>query len=274
MWYGLLLANMGDEVQKKGMVWIWYGLGMKFGPAHTNVAPKVGEAALMMPIAMASSHFCFDSPHFMAMMNALATKSSSAISVFRMRSHCGSHTECQLSLMTYGIPSQILPIQPNGALKLQDHEQFLNRMFEDQKHQHQQNTSDPARAQLVVSPEPRNDEETSRIFAAPGPMDVILGKGQRGSKTPGNLFLRRLLQEHYEEYLACSKVERACITEKLYQLMRQAGYRFLQPYEEDEDIAKTAVDRSYRPDAWVEVDGIGARKRIAHRFRNMRQYAK
>lgn len=279
MWLSILAANSGEEVEKKGFVVIWYGLGMPYGPAHTYYGPRCFESLQIMPIGLRSVHICFDNPGFTEVMEEIARESNSK-SVFRTRSHCGGHIECQTSLATYGIPRLILPVQPNGSIKLQEHERFLNRIIENQNRQQRlldpsdnsENMSDTSSLAQSV-PEIKNEERTPRLVASPGPMDVILGRGQRGYKSPGNVLLRRLLQENYEEYNACSRAQKPVISQRIYRRMKEEGCRFLAPHENGENekaIAKTSVDRSYCPEAWAEVDEKAARDRISHGFRNMR----
>eukprot|EP00429_Kryptoperidinium_foliaceum_P030114 CAMPEP_0176142028 /NCGR_PEP_ID=MMETSP0120_2-20121206/72243_1 /TAXON_ID=160619 /ORGANISM="Kryptoperidinium foliaceum, Strain CCMP 1326" /LENGTH=66 /DNA_ID=CAMNT_0017478219 /DNA_START=45 /DNA_END=241 /DNA_ORIENTATION=- len=55
---------------------------------------------------------------------------------------------------------------------------------------------------VMVTPPPAipSPSPGPNTISTPGPKDVLLGKGRRGEKNPGNLVLRRLLEENYDSY--------------------------------------------------------------------------
>jgi hypothetical protein len=90
------------------------------------------------------------------------------------------------------------------------------------------------------------------------------------------MMLRRLLDDCSLEHTSGTKKGKTTIVEQVYMGMRQAGYRFLAPFEDIDKTDSKAVDkeaaryRRYQVERWIEVDESTARKRIAHRFRNIR----
>lgn len=259
-----LAANIGDDAQQKGIVLIWYGIGAKLVSMRRGRGPVFFDLFLTMNIKVSSIHMCYDDPECTDIANEVTSWSESRYLV-RFQSHLGNHLECRYNLMTFGLPLDILPVTRDGKVHLIDHRRFLKLL---QTNDHK-NVLEQAAA--AANEEASNDSARRGVVVkSPGPMDVILGRGRRGVKLPGNVMLKGLLEEHYDAYNDGSKVDKASITQLIYTQMQQAGCRFLKPLFDETKVTRGRPS----PIGWVEVDNEAARDRIGHGFRNLRQASK
>ena len=108
-----------DEIaQKKGVVGAFYVVGQgnnanvfKNRPGHW----KLTRQRAAMPIRFVCNHFCYDEPRLISpvrlIMVAMGPQTRS-----RFRMHFGSHQEIIYTLMQFGIPAQVMPIDPSGKI--------------------------------------------------------------------------------------------------------------------------------------------------------------
>jgi len=268
-WMGLLATRMGEDIQRKGLVVVWHGINAenKGSPEH---GVKYFAVFASVSTACASIHALYDSHETTRSMSTIIAKADKSDQVFRFRTHYGSNIACLHSLMAYGIPRGSLPVDFDGTLRLEDYNRFLE---EQARRENGASPSMPSPGQAGIqssSPSPPTKSESSTYTKPPTEMDIICGRGQRGAKNPGNLLMKRLLEEKLSKYNKASRHGKALVSQEIYDAMRQAGCRFLAPAEGE---SRTATDRHYVPDLWKEVDEDAARGRIAHRFRNMRKPA-
>jgi hypothetical protein len=140
--------------------------------------------------------------------------------------------ECIYKLMTFGIPSDALPISPSGELKLQRQLDWLN----------------VRRKQEVAS------KDTCNRIVVPGPHDVLLGRGKPLQKHPGNLRYHHIIESFEDRYESAMKLEKTTIAKEIVQQIKDAEGRFLRQ------------DNT----GWVEIDDAAARYKVSHTFRNHR----
>ena len=94
------------------------------------------------------------------------------------------------------------------------------------------------------------------FFLAPNQHDILMGRGGRNNRHPGNLMLRRLSQQFANEYDECPRMEKPIIHNKVVHLikqMRPPGH-FLE------------LDRTVK--AWVEVNEDRAREKVSQHLRD------
>jgi hypothetical protein len=112
----------------------------------------------------------------------------------RFRIHWGSFCECQYGLMTFGLPSALLPYNSDGTLKLGNHKKWYQRRViketEEKLLQHQQQ---------------QRGETITFSFSGielPSPTDILLGKGKPILDHRGNQVFQEVMQRYKVEYLA------------------------------------------------------------------------
>ena len=244
LFWSSVIAAREEEIQRRGLVLLCYGVkAAKIHRDGSTRAPELTATFPCMPGRVAAIHCCFHDETMRETLNTLAHFVESR-NFIRFQSHFGSHQECQFNLMTFGIPPTTIPVHDDGSLDLQHHHAWLTKL--------------KAEENLSSSPSPQSVEVNP-----PGPWDVIMGRGLRGRKSPGNQLLKLLLEEKREEYDNASRVEKPLIIKDIYTVMHRKGCRFLAP---------TSVDTADYE--WMEVTEEEARDRIGHGFRNLRLASK
>jgi hypothetical protein len=151
----------------------------------------------------------------------------------------GSHSECQYSLATYGIPVTDFPLTPSGELKLATHTKWLERRRN--------------KEQFL--------EENSAIDGAvdlPSRSDVLLGRGKPFNSSPANRHLHEIVADFYDRYNTLLRAEKTKLAEEIVGMVHSYGGHFL---EQDEESGM-----------WVEVSNLTARNKVAHGFRRKREF--
>lgn len=148
----------------------------------------------------------------------------------------GTHTECQYSLVTFGIPVQSLPITHRGDIKTVNHNKWLLR-------------------QQVRENVLKKTGNFSGIDT-PGRNDILLGRGKPFHEHPGNVKMRHLVSIYAATYRNAPNGEKSTVAEKVLQVLKNnQSNHFL---KRDED------------GWWMEVPDDEARERIAQVFRTAR----
>jgi hypothetical protein len=111
---------------------------------------------------------------------SLVLKGASLFNRARLRAHCGTHLECEYSLLSFGVPTHLLPFTLEGELKMENHKKWVQR-------------------RIVKEHELRQSGVFSGI-ELPRRNDVLLGKGKPSQNHPGNQRLHELVKIYLEEY--------------------------------------------------------------------------
>jgi hypothetical protein len=252
-----------EETQRRGVVAIMYFIGQKVAPEldfdfHSR-APRLFE---WLPVRFSAMHLCSDDPRiraFKALVLPLLGQHNRArfrihhgmfiwyrgaivayIPSVLKRFYCfplstGTHTECQYSLMTFGVPVNILPVTYTGELKPTIHSKWIAK----------RRTKD---AKL----------EMTGVFAGidlPGQHDVLFGRGKTSNQNCGNVRMRSLVDLHMDEYDQAPVGEKHVIVDSIVKAIQKDSGRFL----------------SQNPDGWwIEVSGNHAFQKVSNIFRTER----
>jgi hypothetical protein len=198
MSYYTMMSIVEDESnQKNGMVSICYGLGTDEMDMSAEAQRSNWEGASLvscMPMRVEATHFCMPSSGMHFALNVIGRSVGMFIQA-RLRIHCGSHLECEYALLTFGLPSSMLPFTTESELKLGNHKNWVQRR--------------------IVK-----EQELERgLFSGielPGRNDVLLGHGRPIQAHPGNLRLHDLVRVYMEEYnQANRKGGRTIVTHKI-----------------------------------------------------------
>lgn len=114
------------------------------------------------------------------------------------------------------------------------------------------------------------------VVLAPGPEDVIMGRGRHNKSKPGNRKLARMLEEYHERYEASDKFQKTVIAQDILTAMTESGSRFLIRESPSGGEGEGEGKKKYRKKdrikgLWVQVTQERARDKIAHDFRNLRR---
>ena len=135
--------------------------------------------------------------------------------------------------MTFGIPSDVIPISSEGEIKTNAHKKWIAS-----RRRKEQNIT------LYGHNFGRIDFPTNK--------DVLLGKGRPIQKHVGNIYLRNLVSSLTESYLnADSKSTKASLTWKVVSDIKANGGRFLCKDKED---------------FWIEASDKEARDKVGKLF--------
>ena len=75
----------------------------------------------------------------------------------------------------------------------------------------------------------RNVADEDGLILTPGPMDILLGKGKRGNKFPGNALLRKLWEDNAHVYKKADRFEKTRIAERILTDLQHAGWNKHRP---------------------------------------------
>ena len=247
-----MAAHLGEDVQRRGIVVIWWGIRPPFDPEMRGRGPGFFDLIFSNTMcSVSAAHAVTDDIRMKAFFDEIA-EVASANYLVRFQSHYGSVQECQSNLSTFGIPSKILPISVDGEVHCHDHASFLNRL---QTMDSEHNLGTFATDHHVVANE--RERRSSKVDElTPGPKDIIMGRGKRGSRYLGNCKLRDVIEERYAVYEEGHSESRKVLARWIYSQLIQSGARFL-TYSEHEKV-------------WSELDEDSAIVKILHGFRNHR----
>ena len=275
LYYMVMSAMEDSNSQKSGSVLIFYGLGPEKGynPRKKELFIKATKLIGVLPFRLDAVHFCVPSPlqssSFVIISPFVALIQNSIGKYFRarFRVHCGSHTECQYALMTFGIPSTLLPITSEGQeLKRTNHIKWFKRRKIKEKY-----ISMIKKKTLTTQKKPAEDLlfDESLYFNGvdlPSQLDVLLGRGKPLTEHAGNRRLDELVRTYYDEYNATTgKGNHAALSYRLVQIIqKEGGGRFLKRNEEKTSANGTGGGW------WVPVSDEEATDKVGHAFRTKR----
>ena len=140
--------------------------------------------------------------------------------------------ECCFSLMPFGIPNQILPIDESGNMK-----DGLMEAFVDER-----KTLEAARAKAI-----------GERIDFPSPDDVLMGRGRPYQEYSGNAFLATILNARRDEYNNADRFHKTVMSYDIVKAIHDRGGRFIQRDEStggwrvvSEAVAREKVSGGFR----------------------------
>ena len=252
-----MAAHLGEDVQRRGIVVIWWGIRPPFDPQERGRGPGFFNLIFSNSMCSVSAvHAVTDDIRMKAFFDEIA-EVASANYLVRFQSHYGSVQECQSNLSTFGIPSKILPISVDGEVHCHDHAYLLSRL-QKMESEHDAGAKElyryPSLHDVVANEKERRPGTEAGL--TPGPKDIFLGRGKRASRYLGNGKLREIIEERFAVYEGVPTESRKEMARSVYSQLIHSGARFL-IYLEHEKV-------------WSELDEISAIEKILHGFRNHR----
>jgi hypothetical protein len=180
VYYTLMCASEDETSQKMGAAAIVYGLGQEEHTVDSEKRNSVWGCTNVMfsvPLRLEVTHFCMNNTGFHFSMVA---KAAGLFDRARFRVHIGSHMECTYVLLSFGLPSELLPFTPECELKTGNHTKWIQRRI-------------------------FKEHELRRVGAfsgidLPSRNDVLLGHGKPNQNHPGNQRLKELCEISIDEY--------------------------------------------------------------------------
>ena len=139
--------------------------------------------------------------------------------------------------MTFGIPTQFLPITIDGELNLDYH----TRLIEEQR----------------IAEGTNKVSSDSSVILAPSAQDVLMGRSKAALIHPGNLRYHDLVRSNMDRYDAAGdkRHERTAICHQIVLAIKDKGGRFLKQENS----------------GWVCIDDSAAKEKVSTAFRNRRK---
>eukprot|EP00980_Cylindrotheca_fusiformis_P030810 scaffold25454_cov127-Cylindrotheca_fusiformis.AAC.1 len=240
-WY--LLGSVGDdeETQKRGVVFISYAVESKhrLDAIRRQILEQCARGSDIHPARFTAVHYCFGASFSTAGIWRTIVGNIGSVLRVRMRTHNGSHSECQYSLATFGINVADFPVDLNGILKLTNHTKWLER-------------------RQIKEHCLKMDIVKDGAVDIPCRSDVLLGRGRPFNSHPGNKRLHEIIADFYAKYNQLFRSQKTKLAADIVQMVHEYGGRFL---KQDEETAM-----------WVEVSDLEARNKVAHGFRRKREF--
>ena len=137
--------------------------------------------------------------------------------------------------MTFGIPTKVLPLTPEGEIKTSNHYKWIAKREARDKHW--------------------KTHGTFGGLGFPSRTDVLLGRGRPLHEHSGNVILRGLVDFYREDYAKAQVGEQNTITGKIVDEIKASSGHFL---------------KKDRAGWWWPVSDKEAREKVAHNFRTAR----
>lgn len=231
MYMVLMFALRDEDTQKNGMVGIIYNVGFNQAQHQRSAVMTNTELVSSLPLRFTALHYCYDDEK-QRVLFSVAMFFLRRNERLRCRFHFGSDMEAVYTLMTFGIPNDVLPMCTNGTVRLQGHKDYVRRM---------RKTDDC------------QDDDTNRAVV-PGKFDVLLGRGKPLQKYSGNLNYHYIVEGYHERYETAAKGDKADLAMEIVKKINSQGGRFL---KQDEV-------------GWTLISDDAAKSKVSHTFRNHR----
>ena len=145
-------------------------------------------------------------------------------------------TECLYELMTYGIPTHLIPLTESGKIKIKNHHEWLATV----------------RASEEYASGGMHD-----TCVLPYSSDVLLGRGKPVQEHVGNRRLQAMVEDYVEEYHGYTRnTQKTELAMTITQRVLRAGGRFL----------------TKESGIWIEVSDDIARDKVSHLLRARRRH--
>ncbi|KAL3920690.1 MAG: hypothetical protein SGILL_003131 [Bacillariaceae sp.] len=156
----------------------------------------------------------------------------------RTKIHEGSYDDWVTDLMSFGIPSDLIPYTQSYKIKTKNHQEYLSMRI---------------KVEEMLARDPNISEAT--LIDLPTRSDVLLGKGKPIQFSSGNLRLMTIVDGYLDQYHnKCNKKEKTDLTFEIVRMVKESGVRFLC---KDSGI-------------WLEVPDDQARNKLSYMFRHQR----
>jgi len=203
LFYMMASALEDEDTARRGVsMVVWNGTPTKWFDPFWRVFEKISA-----PFKISKLHYCQVS-HYESSYQVLEKRERGETDV---RIHKGSLQECMHGLVTYGVPSHFIPLNPlDGSINIRAHLKWIE-----------------LRRRIESFPE----SQQASIVLVPGQDDVLLGK--RKMSMNGNVLYHQTIMKHLKKYHeANSEDARDIILLDTWDSIQSRGGRFLLQVED------------------------------------------
>lgn len=234
MYYMIMSVLEDEETQKRGITAIVDSVAGEFVKGKTDLRTVSAGPWIVrsLPFRMVAVHQCFNNPAVRLIIR-FSLRFLDEKDRARTKLHYGTHVECIYALMTYGIPTDALPVTVDGDLKRKNHLDWIKvRKFQE-----------------------RNLPPNTTRIIVPSLSDIKFGRGKPFREHVGNMRLHQLLDDKLPEYSAAARLQdKTAMIKEIVDTIRAEGARFLK--QESPQLP------------WLEVDEKQAKEKVSHGFRS------
>jgi len=133
-----------------------------------------------LPVRISAMHLCTDNP-VVSLLWRTAIMGTSREARVRHRVHFGSFTEIMYSLLGFGIPVDVFPVNESGGIKKTNWNRWISKYKAKEK-------------ELTLI-----GTGIFRGIDLPRGQDVLTGRGKPMRQHPGNVHLRNLVEQYMDE---------------------------------------------------------------------------
>ena len=197
------------------------------------------------PVRCCSVHYCDESNQPSEIASTVEMYDLKAR--LRTRSHVmenGNYKKLFIELMTFGLPTSLLPIDENGMLHLDNlkyHQLFLEQRKELESQRRKQNS--------------KAQTEQTRYVTSPHSLDILYGSKALQMGHVGNAKYNGVIADRYDEWDEQHRLDKKEFHVKIYDEIGRYGGRLL----------------GMQNTGWVELSSKDAIDKISQAFRNRRR---
>mmetsp|Transcript_20308 Transcript_20308/g.49796 ORF Transcript_20308/g.49796 Transcript_20308/m.49796 type:complete len:355 (-) Transcript_20308:238-1302(-) len=271
--YAAALFSALPDVDKKGLVAIYIDVGdvgQSMGTRNLGWFLKMMSLAKCVPVKYSSMHYCVNTSTSNAAMNkaliGTLVNAFPSYSRVRTRFHYGSLMELRYKLQSHGIPMQEFPIDSNGKIRQDMIDKSCLKHYRVDASQYREEKSVNRTIRSAETTTSHNFESvegktkgkklTEAKTVEPKRLDVLLGRGRKIQNHPGNVELRRIIEQCQLEYDSSQRVERRQMIKQIKNSCNDKGIQFLKQNERK---------------AWVLAESAEADEKIRQHFRTGRK---
>jgi hypothetical protein len=252
MFYLATVLSEDVETQKNGIVVLFFNLGPHKVPGDINGGWKISAMVTVFPLRIVSAHLCHENSPLLVPGISLIRYAVGSTVRLRLRAHpTANPVECHYQLMTFGIPTEVLPMNVHGEFPLKNHREWLEQRRS-------------LEVRLAQMEDVMEDDMIPRSII-PGPNDVVYGRDSFAQQHLGNshfIFLIESWREDHDTAEATNQWNhsshekfKAEVVDEVIEAIKERGGRFLRKGDS----------------GWEEVDEKSARSKVANAFRSRRK---
>jgi hypothetical protein len=167
--------------------------------------------------------------------------------------------------MTFGIPTQVLPISDQCEYNFEHVQLFFDSRIKVEGYSSSSPTTITTTSSSSSS-QPESNNNNIVLIMVPGSLDVLMGRDKMAQTHIGNVKYLHLIETHMERYESAERRDKKKIACEVTNLVQQSGGRFL---DCSEDATTGTSDQ-----CWYEVQDAIAVEKACTAFRSRRKVAK
>ena len=244
-WYVLSSCVEDDDLtQQHGITGVVYTVGTAGSTGNQRqMMWNCAQMCSSLPVKYNAFHYCYDNAK-LRRIAPLFHMGFGKHNRARFKFHYGSHTECHYSLMSYGIPTNEIPVGTDGKVKTSNHSKWVRLRKAKER---------------IINRDPSAGKLRFDLIALPSRHDVLLGRGKPFQDFRGNRQFHEFLTSFQDDYDNATYKNKLLLCKQLVSQYQKdvTGAHFLRQEEQT--------------GWWVAVtDTDLVAKKVAHIFRNRR----